>query len=464
MEHSAEVQNFLRDRFTKQELYLFLQLETAAQYHQMYEIAMKVARQAQKAFWYERADTRKEFLSSIQWNNLHEGLLVGEQLDLALHSMEQAYMDLNCREYEITKSFSLRLHFPRAFLLLKTTGYCELELPEWMFDLDYPGQYLRRIRNITVSVPVVAGPYTGIHCRMQLLSSAIRYKPLLKDPKAPCCNKEKDCDCYKDDSYVITRYSGTEAIATSDGLDDDGLFELNFRDERYLPFEFSGAVSRWRIELPPANNEFDFDSLSDFIIKVNYTAREGGEELRRKASECAQKHLPGNGVRYFDIRHEFQDTWGVFQRPASDLSGGHRDFDIRLSRNMFPFLNGCRNLLVKRIHLFIEKDCSVEPESDHICVTFIPHRRGRGAAEVVNGGKRDFVARNSTECPEIYHGYFDVTTGPIMGYVPEPLGKLRLPTELNDVIAAYLLCEYVAERMNGDRSRAWKAIRREGWR
>jgi hypothetical protein len=464
MEHSAEVQNFLRDRFTKQELYLFLQLETAAQYHQMYEIAMKVARQAQEAFWYERADTRKEFLSSIQWNNLHEGLLVGEQLDLALHSMEQAYMDLNCREYEITKSFSLRLHFPRAFLLLKTTGYCELELPEWMFDLDYPGQYLRRIRNITVSVPVVAGPYTGIHCRMQLLSSAIRYKPLLKDPKAPCCNKEKDCDCYKDDPYVITRYSGTEAIATSDGLDDDGLFELNFRDERYLPFEFSGAVSRWRIELPPANNEFDFDSLSDFIIKVNYTAREGGEELRRKASECAQKHLPGNGVRYFDIRHEFQDTWGVFQRPASDLSGGHRDFDIRLSRNMFPFLNGCRNLLAKRIHLFIEKDCSVEPESDHICVTFIPHRRGRGAAEVVNGGKRDFVARNSTECPEIYHGYFDVTTGPIMGYVPEPLGKLRLPTELNDVIAAYLLCEYVAERMNGDRSRAWKAIRREGWR
>jgi hypothetical protein len=107
---------------------------------------------------------------------------------------------------------------------------------------------------------------------------------------------------------LITHYSGTEAIATSDCLDDDGLFELNFRDERYLPFKFSGAVSRWRIELPPVNNEFDFDSLSDFIVKLNYTAREGGDQLRRKASECAQKHLPGNGLRYFDIRHEFQDS------------------------------------------------------------------------------------------------------------------------------------------------------------
>jgi hypothetical protein len=168
-------------------------------------------------------------------------------------------------------------------------------------------------------------------------------------------------------------------------------------------------------------------------------------------------------VRCFDIRHDFQDTWGVFQRPACDLSG-HRDFDIRLSRNMFPFLTGCRNVLVKRIHLFIEKDCYAEPESDHIRVTFIPHRRGRGAGEVVSGGKRDFVARNSTECPEVYHGYFDVATGPIRGYVPEPVGKLRLPTELNDVTAAYLLCEYVAERMDGDRSRAWKAVSREGWR
>lgn len=88
-------------------------------------------------------------------------------------------MDLNCREYDLMKYFSLRLHLPIAFLQLKTMGYCEIDIPEWMYGLDYPGQYLRRIRSITWSVPCVAGPYTGLHCKMQLLSSAIRYQPLL---------------------------------------------------------------------------------------------------------------------------------------------------------------------------------------------------------------------------------------------------------------------------------------------
>ena len=40
----------------------------------------------------------------------------------------------------------------------------------------------------------------------------------------------------------------------------------NFRDERDLPFEYQGAVSRWRIELPRENNYFDMDTLSDMIL------------------------------------------------------------------------------------------------------------------------------------------------------------------------------------------------------
>ncbi|MBK9227461.1 MAG: hypothetical protein IPL67_10515 [Ignavibacteria bacterium] len=36
----------------------------------------------------------------------------------------------------------------------------------------------------------------------------------------------------------------------STGQNDSGVFELNFRDERYLPFENTGAISSWRLELP----------------------------------------------------------------------------------------------------------------------------------------------------------------------------------------------------------------------
>ena len=73
--------------------------------------------------------------------------------------MEKAYLDENVREYELTKHISLRLHFPMAFLRLRATGRCEIDIPEWMFDLDYPGHYMRRIRNLTLTIPCVTGPY-----------------------------------------------------------------------------------------------------------------------------------------------------------------------------------------------------------------------------------------------------------------------------------------------------------------
>src|SRR4029079_10897445 len=114
----------------------------------------------------------------------------GEKLGFALRRMEKAYLDANCREYELTKHISLRLNFPEAFLRLQATGQCEVELPEWLFDLDYPGQYMRRIKSVSLTIPCVVGPYNGVHCRLTLLSSATRIDPRLHGPVAECCADE----------------------------------------------------------------------------------------------------------------------------------------------------------------------------------------------------------------------------------------------------------------------------------
>ena len=66
------------------------------------------------------------------------------------------------------------------------------------------------------------------------------------------------------------------------GQNDAGLFEINFRDERYLPFEGAGAISRWRIDLPRDFNAFDFDTLTDVVIAVLYRAR-------RRHSACGER-------------------------------------------------------------------------------------------------------------------------------------------------------------------------------
>ncbi|HTZ20628.1 MAG TPA: hypothetical protein VMC06_07080 [Opitutaceae bacterium] len=47
------------------------------------------------------------------------------------------------------------------------------------------------------------------------------------------------------------------SIAVSSEQNASGVFELNFRDECYIPFEGAGAIGRWRIELPKDFRQFD---------------------------------------------------------------------------------------------------------------------------------------------------------------------------------------------------------------
>ena|ERR1022692_605316 len=87
----------------------------------MYELARREAHQAERAFNFERGHTARTFIGCDHWDNLLEGLLAGERLQLDVARMEKEYLDLNCREYELTKHISLRLKFPLEFLTLKLT-------------------------------------------------------------------------------------------------------------------------------------------------------------------------------------------------------------------------------------------------------------------------------------------------------------------------------------------------------
>ena len=65
----------------------------------------------------------------------------------------------------------------------------------------------------------------------------------------------------------------------STGLNDSGLFTLNFdSDERYLPFEYTGAVSEWKLFFPKRTAQLPMlNSLSDIIVHIRYTAQSTGE-------------------------------------------------------------------------------------------------------------------------------------------------------------------------------------------
>ena len=444
-EHASEVEDFLRDKFTATDLYLWLQKETAALYSKMYELALYSARQAEHAFNFERGHTARSFIPEECWDSLHEGLMAGERLEFALHRMEKAYLDENVREYELTKHFSLRLQFPIAYVQLRTTGYCEIDIPEWMFDLDYPGHYMRRIKNITLTIPCVTGPYTGVHCRLTLLSSTTRIDPRVTPPSRECCSHGMDrdaCQLCGGELHIVRQYGAREAIATSSGQNDSGLLELNFHDERYLPFEFLGAVSRWRIELPPENNYFDLDTVTDLVLNLNYTAREGGEMLRREAFECARRHLPGDGWCFFDLRHDFPDAWQLFRdqsgHDCEDRARGRR-LELRLRREMFPFIPGDPNIGVRGLGLLFETR-ERHPCNSHI-VSYRPSRMD-GDGDDRNAQHIKCVPLD-IERPNFYCGFLamsqleDLDRGGLQRYL-----VLRFPEECGEIVRAFLLCRY----------------------
>lgn len=76
----------------------------------------------------------------------------------------------------------------------------------------------------------------------------------------------------------MTNLRAYQQVALSQGINDSGLFQLDFNDERYLPFEGTGVESKWKLEFPGWANTTEnaaktlLESLDDVIIQVRYTA------------------------------------------------------------------------------------------------------------------------------------------------------------------------------------------------
>jgi Tc toxin complex TcA C-terminal TcB-binding domain len=459
MENAGEVQNFLRDKFTSHELYLYLQREAAALYYQTYDLALQAARQAQRAYNLERGHTTRHFLPDRAWDDLYEGLMAGERLSNALRHMEKSYYDENIREYELTKNVSLRLAFPLDYLRLRNNGTCEIELAEWMFDQDFPGQFMRRVRGVTLTISCVTGPYTGVHCRLTLLSSVTRIDPRLSPPPHDCCcPREEHCctdrrhqpDDYSlcpDDPRAVKIFGARDAMATSNGVNDSGLFQLDFSDARYLPFEYMGAVSRWRIELPPENNYFDPNTMTDAVLRVSYTAREGGEMLRKAATAACHGRLPGNGWAFFDARHDFPDAWELFRRSFHDHSRT-RDLATRLRRRLLPYLPGNPEIRVTKFALMFETAEMAEercweadgcpcPEPQIAASYHVGfHQRSKDKEP------RKFTCYATTEWPRLYTGEIDVELRPFHGGAEDCEVVFGFPAECGDIVKVYLFCRY----------------------
>ena len=299
VQQAQDLADFAHDKFTDLGLYTWM-AGTLRQIHRdAFNCALSMARMAEQAYRFERDDDVTALLSGDYWSPVYSGLLAGGGLLVELEQLEKRYIDTTTRDLEIDQSFSLTQLDGAALLDLKQTGSCEFEIPEFAFDLFYPGQYRRRMKSARLSIPCVAGPYTNVSATLSLVGSRIRREP--------------DLDPAKLEEIPLGQ---AQSIATSTAQNDAGVLSLSFRDERYVPFEGAGAVSTWRLELPANFRQFDYETINDVVLHLAYTAKHDGV-LRTNVQEAAaavqgsiSKFLADNSIpRVFSLRSSFSTEY-----------------------------------------------------------------------------------------------------------------------------------------------------------
>lgn len=339
--NAQEVDQFLHDKFTNEDLYLWMQGEIYRLYYEYYRFAFDTARKAERTMKQELMRPEldaQDFVKFNYWDGGRKGLLSGEALYLDVKRMEMAYHDNNKRELELTRHVSLRQLDPIALLALRATGTCQVTIPEWLYDTDCAGHYMRRIKSVALSLPSVVGPYTSVNCTLSLLKSSLRKSPIAGDNYARQGSE--------DDRFV--NYVGAvQSVVTSGAINDSGLFETNLRDERFLPFEGAGAESTWKLELPQDYPAFDYTTISDAILQIRYTARQGVDSTKVKSAldELFQNAREANLALLFSLPHDFPTEWAVFVN-------GTDDFTAAIRKEDFPYFTQRKAITVATLELY----------------------------------------------------------------------------------------------------------------
>jgi hypothetical protein len=308
IDNSEQVLDFLTNKYTNQQLYSWMKDSLKTLYYQVYTLAYSLAQKAEKVYRFERGLSSSNFIQFGYWDASHDGLLAGENLYVGLKQLEAAYQQDRGYDFEISKSISLRQIDPVSLLTLRDTGTCAFEFPEVLFDMDFPGHYMRRIKSVALSVPCIAGPYTGINATLRMTQNTIRQNTTPGNAYPQ--------DTTQNDPRFITVNVPVTSIAVSHGQNDSGVFELNFKDERYMPFEGAGVISQWNLSLPDFR-QIDYSTITDVIITLRYTANDGGDKQKKAANTYLNSYIKSvqnlsetDGLfALFDMKNDFPNEW-----------------------------------------------------------------------------------------------------------------------------------------------------------
>ena len=172
--------------------------------------------------------------------------------------------------------------------------------------------------------------------------------------------------------------------------------------------------------------------------------------LRRAASENARKHLPGEGWCFFDVCHDFPDSWELL-RMANSEEKRHKQLNLRLTRRMFPYVPGCPEVRINGMTLLFET-CQRAHDCCEVGECACLERKPRDSYEVgllikpecEAGRGRDRIEAAcvvSEGCSNLYVGEYNINAPRIDRELPV---TFEFPHDLEEVSRVFLFCHFAS--------------------
>lgn len=330
--HAQETLEFLVNKFTNYDLFEWMTKILEEVYSTVLQQATAVAQLAMQQLSFERQEPIPRFIQTDYWEAPlsleadfssdgnspdRKGLTGSARLLRDILQLDQYGFDTDQRKQQLTKTISLAQLFPLEFQLFRESGRLIFTLPMSLFDRDFPGHYLRLIKRLRMSLIALIPPGDGIKATLRTLGLS---QVVVNDNGV-----------FR--STFIQRLP--ESISFTSAAEATGQFEFDLQQdiEKLRPFEGNGVAGTWILELPKAANSFDYDTIADILITLDYSALEDDSYKQQVIQQVDQRIVV---ERAFSFRVDFPDQWFELNNPQLVAAENRMKVRFNTRRNDFP--------------------------------------------------------------------------------------------------------------------------------
>jgi hypothetical protein len=374
LDHAAATAEFLAGKFTNSALFEWMSGVLGGVYAYFLQQAATLAQLAQAQLAFQRQEPSRELIQRDYWQGPPDpatlgdgpdrrGLTAAERLLQDITQLDQYAFDTDRRKLQLTQTLPLSRFAATELQQLRDTGVLTVATPEGLFDADFPGHYLRLVKRIKITVLALTPPVRGL--RATLSASGVSRTVVVRDTPE-----------------TITLRRDPESIAFTAPLNANGLFELEPDDGKLLPFEGMGVDAVWRLEIPKAANPFDFRTIADVLLTIEYTALDSREHRQNVVRTLG---VEVSADRSFSIRDEFPDLWYALNNPDTVENPAER-MRLTLPLTAEDFTHTLTGLRVTQLTVFVVRDDSLITEVTIPAARHTVDGATTAAGPVVTGG------------------------------------------------------------------------------